>query len=83
MSVSKKTANKQKSKKGNKRDFGSQKLTKRETNFRIWRGKQGFSYGWYRTLPVYKRAEFKNEWYAELEATGKSPTAKLPAKYRA
>lgn len=76
-------ANRKKSKKGHKRYFGKHKLTKRETNFRIWlENEQHVSYYWYRTLPSYKRADYKKEWYATLEATGKSPTAKLPKKYR-
>lgn len=80
--MSKATENRKKSKRGNKHYWGKHKLSNRETNFRIWLGQQGFSYSWYRTLPVYKRMEFKKEWYAELEETGKSPTARLPKEHR-
>ena len=83
VSESKVSHNRKKSKKGHKRYFCKHKLTTREANFRIWlETGQGISYYWYRTLPPYKRAEFKQEWYAELEATGKSPTARLPKKYQ-
>ena len=84
MSESKVTSNRKKSKKGNKHYWGKQKLTKRETNFRIWLEKtQYVSYSWYRTLPPWRRNEWKQAWYRELEETGKSPTAKLPKKHRA
>lgn len=82
MSQSKVTSNRQKSRKGNKHYWGKHKLTKRETNFRIWLEKtQHVSYSWYRTLPPWSRAEYKQQWYAELEETGKSPTARLPKKH--
>ncbi len=80
---SKVTQNRKKAKKGNKRYWSKHKLSRRETNFRIWlEDTQHVHYGWYRTLPPKRRSEFRQKWYDELETTGKSPLAKLPKKYR-
>ena len=79
----KKTQNRKKAKKGNKHYWGGHKLSRRETNFRLWLEKtQHCTYTWYKTLPPKKRSEFKQLWYAELAETGKSPLAKLPKQHR-
>lgn len=75
--------NRKKSKKGNKHYWGKHKLTRRETNFRIWlEREQHFPYSFYRSSSPSERAAWKQEWYQYLKEVGKSPIAQLPKKHR-
>lgn len=67
--------------------FGGVKLSRKEVRFRKWlEHEQMVPYNWFRTLPEYRRMEYRRAWYAELlergvdPATGKKRKEQLNAK---